>query len=160
MTISSRAARGLGLTLLAVAAAGLTACGGDSGSSSSASSDGGGYGYGSKSTPKTTAPASAPAAGGGATVALAADERSGLAFDKKTATAKAGKVMLTLTNPAGNSAPGGIAIEGQGVDKDGEQASPGSTSTISVSLKAGKYTFYCPVGGHRAAGMEGTLTVS
>jgi uncharacterized cupredoxin-like copper-binding protein len=159
MTTSSRAARGLGLTILAVAAAGLTACGGDSGSSSS-SSGGGGYGYGSNPKPKTTAPAAAPAAGGGAKVALAADESSGLAFDKKTAAAKAGKVTLTLTNPDGNSAPHAIAIEGQGVDEDGQTASPGSTSTLSVSLKPGKYTFYCPVGGHRAAGMEGTLTVS
>jgi uncharacterized cupredoxin-like copper-binding protein len=109
--------------------------------------------------PRTTAPAAAPT-GGGATVALAADESSGLSFDKKTATAKSGKVTLTLTNPAGNSAPHAIAIEGQGVDKDGQQADPGGTSTITVSLKPGKYTFYCPVAGHRAAGMEGTLTVS
>lgn len=155
MTTSSRTARGLGLTILAVAAAGLAACGGDSGSSSG--SAGGGYG-GGQAKPKTTAPASTSA--GGASVALAADESSGLAFDKKAATAKAGRVTLTLTNPSGNSAPHAIAIEGQGVDKDGQTASPGSTSSVSLDLKPGKYTFYCPVGGHRAAGMEGTLTVS
>jgi uncharacterized cupredoxin-like copper-binding protein len=28
-----------------------------------------------------------------------------------------------------------------------------------VNLKAGTYTFYCQVPGHRAAGMSGTLTV-
>jgi plastocyanin len=154
MTTASRTARGLGLTILAIAAAGLAACGGDSGSSASSGSAGGGYG--GKAPAKTTAAAST---GGGATVALAADETSGLAFDKQTATAKSGKVTLTLTNAPGNSAPHAIAIEGQGIDKDGQTASPGGASSVSVDLKPGTYTFYCPVGGHRAAGMEGTLTV-
>jgi uncharacterized cupredoxin-like copper-binding protein len=165
MTASSRASRGLGLTILAIAAAGLMACGGGSGSSSStsSSSSGGGYGgggYGSSTKAKTTAAAAAPAAAGGATVALAADESSGLTFDKNTATAKAGNVTLTLSNPAANSAPHAIAIEGDGVAKAGQTASPGGRSTMSLDLKPGKYTFYCPVDGHRAAGMEGTLTVS
>ena len=43
--------------------------------------------------------------------------------------------------------------------KDGKTVSPGGTSTDTLTLKPGKYTFYCPVPGHRAAGMVGTLTV-
>ena len=34
-----------------------------------------------------------------------------------------------------------------------------SKTSVTADLKAGTYTFYCPVGNHRAEGMEGTLTV-
>jgi plastocyanin len=36
----------------------------------------------------------------------------------------------------------------------------GGSKTLTLNLKAGTYTFYCSVPGHRQAGMEGTLTVS
>jgi plastocyanin len=35
----------------------------------------------------------------------------------------------------------------------------GGAQSKKIDLKAGKYTFYCSITGHRAAGMEGTLTV-
>jgi uncharacterized cupredoxin-like copper-binding protein len=35
----------------------------------------------------------------------------------------------------------------------------GGNKTLQVQLKAGNYTFYCPVPGHKQAGMVGTLTV-
>jgi plastocyanin len=38
-------------------------------------------------------------------------------------------------------------------------ANAGETVTETVNLSAGTYTFYCSIPGHRASGMEGTLTV-
>jgi plastocyanin len=95
-----------------------------------------------------------PAAG---TVRLSAAKNK-LAFNTKTLHAKHGKVTLRMANPS--SFPHAIAVEGHGVDKDGKKVGHGGTSTVSVTLKKGTYTFYCPVPGHRAAGMVGKLVVS
>jgi plastocyanin len=38
-------------------------------------------------------------------------------------------------------------------------AGAGETVTETVNVPAGTYTFYCSIPGHRAGGMEGTLTV-
>ena len=65
-----------------------------------------------------------------------------------------------MDNPSSSGVPHAIALEGNGVDQDGETADPGGTSTVTVTLKPGTYSFYCPVPGHEAAGMKGTLTVS
>jgi plastocyanin len=81
-----------------------------------------------------------------------------LAFNKKTLHAKRGTVTLVMSNPSGT--PHAIAIEGHGVDKDGKTVGKGKTSRVTVKLKKGTYTFYCPVDGHRAAGMKGKLIVS
>ncbi len=40
-----------------------------------------------------------------------------------------------------------------------EVSGDGSKDAQKIDLKPGKYTFYCDIIGHRAQGMEGTLTV-
>ena len=40
-----------------------------------------------------------------------------------------------------------------------EVSGDGSTDAKKIDLKPGKYVFYCDILGHRAQGMEGTLTV-
>ena len=114
----------------------------------------------SKSANSTPAPAPASSGGGGAgeKISLSADPGGALKFDESELSAKAGKVTIVMKNPS--SLPHAIAVEGQGVDKDGETAGQGATSTVTVDLKPGKYEFYCPVDGHKDAGMKGDLTVS
>jgi plastocyanin len=148
-------------SLAAIAAAGALIAGCGSGDSSSSGSSGGGGGYGSQAPAKTTATtAAAPAASSGARLALKAVESNGLSFDPKALQAKAGTVTITMDNPSGDSQPHAVSVEGPGgVAASGQIAQPGSTSKVTLKLKPGKYTFFCPVGNHRAAGMQGTLTV-
>ena len=97
------------------------------------------------------------ASGSGEKLTLAADAGA-LKFDRSELTAKPGKVTITMDNPS--DIPHAVSIEGNGVDVDGKTVGNGETSTASTDLKPGTYTFYCPVPGHEAAGMKGTLTVN
>jgi uncharacterized cupredoxin-like copper-binding protein len=131
----------------------LGACGSSKYSSSSSSSK-----------PATTATAAATTttapAGAASTVKLSADPSGALKFNTAKLTAKAGTVTLAMMNPSGSGVPHAIAVEGNGVDQDGKTVQPGGTSTDTLKLKPGTYTFYCPVPGHKAAGMTGTLVVT
>ncbi|HMJ32924.1 MAG TPA: plastocyanin/azurin family copper-binding protein [Baekduia sp.] len=93
------------------------------------------------------------------TVKLSADGQGKLKFNKTKLTTTHGKVTLVMTNPSGSGKPHGVAVEGHGVDKDGKTVSPGGASRVTATLKKGTYEFYCPVDGHKAAGMEGKLVV-
>ena len=91
------------------------------------------------------------------TLKLKADPNGALKFNKTKLSAKAGKVTLVMKNPGSSGQDHGIAVKGQGLDKDGMIVHPGKTSTITVTLKAGRYSFYCPVLGHRGGGMKGHI---
>ena len=100
----------------------------------------------------------AAAIGGSAAGALAirADPQA-LAFDTDELEAEAGSVTIEMENPS--AVPHNIAIEGDGVEEEGEVVEQGGVSRVSAELEPGEYTFYCSVPGHREAGMEGTLVV-
>lgn len=81
-------------------------------------------------------------------------------FTKTSLTAKAGKVTISFTNMS--PLMHNMTIQ-QGTNGPVVGATPtfqGGTKTLSLTLKPGTYTFYCSVPGHRAAGMQGTLTVT
>jgi plastocyanin len=145
-------AAGLLIASLALIVAGC----GSSSSSSTASTTPSSSTAAAAPSSSTTSSSPAPAASG-ETVHLSAVPGK-LAFNTKKLTAKAGTVTLSMANPS--SFGHGIAVEGNGVDKSGQVVQHGGTSTVTVKLKPGTYTFYCPVPGHRQAGMVGTLTVT
>ena len=113
----------------------------------------------STSTSTTPTTTSTTSTAGASTVALSADPGGAVAFMKNTATAKSGKVTFVMTNPKSSGLQHGIAVQGNGIDKDGPIVAAGNTSTLTVTLKKGKYTFYCPFDSHKNMGMKGTLTV-
>ena len=91
------------------------------------------------------------------TLKLSADPGGALKFDKSTLTAKAGKVTIDLDNPS--SLPHAVEIEGNGIEESSSTIGMGETTKVTATVKAGEYEYYYPVDGHKAAGMEGTLTV-
>ena len=135
--------------LVALAALGVAACGGDSGSSSTAA----------ETTSSTTASSSTTTGGGGgATVKFEADPSGALAFTQTDVSAPAGNDTIEFDNPSqlGHD----VVIE----DSNGNEVTrtdviTGTTTTTTADLQPGNYTFFCSVDGHRDAGMEGTLTV-
>lgn len=84
---------------------------------------------------------------------------SALKFNTKSLHATHGRVTIRMTNTS-STFKHGIAVEGHGVDKDGKIVTKNHVSTVTATLKKGRYEFYCPVKGHKAAGMKGTLLVS
>jgi plastocyanin len=131
--------------VLAAFALALAACGGGNneaattGSGGGATTSGGGGG------------------GGGSTVQISADPNGALKFEQTSVQATAGSVTIQFTNDS--SLAHDVKIEGNGVNGEGTDQVTGGSTSATVDLQPGTYTFYCSVDGHRAAGMEGTLVV-
>src|SRR5919198_843950 len=124
------------LVLLAALALVLAACGGGNGESATTSAGGG---------------------GGGSTVKISADPSGALKFEETSVEATAGKVTIDFTNDSSISHD--VKIEGNGVEGEGTDQVTGGSTSATLDLQPGTYTFYCSVDGHRAAGMEGQLVV-
>ena len=100
------------------------------------------------------APAVQPTAHAAATtITISAAANGDTRFSRTKLSAPAGVVVLRMKNPSGSDHA--IAIG----SREGREVGRGGVSRISLKLKSGKYTYYCPVGDHRAAGMRGRLTV-
>ena len=112
----------------------FAACGGDSGSSEAG-------GYQQPSGPSVQ------------TLDIAAGN---FYFKPDKIAAKAGVTTIKLTDDGGIHT---LVFDGAFDGFQLEVTGGGDTSTGKVDLQPGKYIFYCNITGHRAQGMEGTITV-
>ncbi len=134
------------LAVIALAALGLAACGGDD------DDDDG------EDTAAVTTQATTGGAAGGSTVDISSPSGSDLAFDQSEVTAQAGPVTINYDNP--QSLSHDVVVEdSSGEVLGGTDLVSGGTTSATVELQAGTYTFFCDVPGHREAGMEGMLSV-
>lgn len=80
------------------------------------------------------------------------------AFQPSTARTASGSVTFNLRNEG--QFPHNIQFDGQDAPIFADNLTSGQSSTATVTLAPGTYTYYCPVDGHRDRGMVGTLTVA
>ena len=111
-------------------------------------------GGGGASTPEATEETSG---GGGEALTLTADPGGAISWEPGELSAPAGSVTIKLVTES--DVPHAVEVEGNGVEEESETITGGETE-LTVDLEPGEYTYYCPVGDHRAQGMEGTLTVN
>jgi plastocyanin len=121
----------LALSVLALVAVGLVACGGGGGS------------------------------GGTSTVKVTADPSGKPKFNPTSLTADAGKVTIQLSNPTSTPQDVAVkdsAGKVYGITNGGKYVTNG-TASVTVDLDSGSYIYYSTHPGDEAAGMQGTLTV-
>jgi plastocyanin len=140
--MSARSMSSTGAALAAFAVAGLLAagCGGGGGGSSNNSSK--------------TVTVTAPAGGGTATVTIEAHD---VFFNVTKINAPAGKLDIHYVEKGSQQHT--LVIDG--VKGFKLEVGPSSSSDDgTVTLAPGSYTYYCTIPGHRAQGMQGTITVA
>ncbi len=110
-----------------------------------------GGGNGSEAAQEPAAAGAEPAK----TIRIAATD---FAFEPRTVALSApGTYTFVVANSG--KADHALAIEGPGVEEETRTIKPGGEAELTVEItEAGDYEVYCPVGGHRDLGMEGTLT--
>jgi len=112
----------------------------------------------STQTSATPAAPSTPAAPTAKTSLSLAASANAIAYNTKQLSSKAGTVTITFNNPS--PLEHNVTIAQGSTVLGATPTFSSATKTLTLNLKPGTYTFYCSVPGHRAAGMEGTLTVS
>jgi uncharacterized cupredoxin-like copper-binding protein len=115
----------------------------------------GGYGGGSSSKSQGSA------AGGAALQTIQISEKE-FSFNPSTITVpKPGTYAFKVTNDGTITHAFTVEASGGGSDEvESGSIEPGSSKTVKFTFEAGKrYEMYCPVDGHKAQGMAGTISV-
>ena len=105
-------------------------------------------------TPTTTTSAAPPAAAGAASLTIGETEYK---LTPSQGNAKAGSVTITAKNSG--AIVHALEVQGAGVTQKTGNIQAGSSATLKVNLKPGTYQMFCPIDGHKALGMKGTIVV-
>ncbi|SDX83807.1 Uncharacterized copper-binding protein, cupredoxin-like subfamily [Modestobacter sp. DSM 44400] len=139
----TRLAAGLSAGVLALT---LSACGSDPATDAGSSTAG--------DTSPATSSSSSDATGTTVTA-----EEADFSITLSESTLPAGTYTFEVTNTG--DATHSLTIEGPGgIDMTSDTVQGGESTTMTVTLQPGEYEVYCPIGNHRAMGMDTTLTVS
>jgi plastocyanin len=114
----------------------------------------GGYG-GSKKSSSTAAPASS---GGMVLKTVTVHEKEYKLMPDTISLAKPGTYVFKGVNDG--TTTHSLAVQGNGVNARGSDVTAGQSGSLKVTLpKNGTYQIFCPIDGHKALGMQGTITV-
>lgn len=84
----------------------------------------------------------------------------GTELTKGNGDAKLGTGNVTFDIKNDGSVAHELEIQGQGIDQKSGSIDPGKSAKMTVNLKAGQYEIWCPIPGHKEAGMDGHGTSS
>lgn len=118
-------------------------------------------------------PSGSAAGGSAAPESAAPTSEAAPAVEARAVTATEGEMYIELSESAFSPGEYTIEVVNEGnathdlvVERDGADVAasdtigPGQSTTLTVTLEAGEYVFYCSVGNHRAMGMTTTVTVA
>jgi uncharacterized cupredoxin-like copper-binding protein len=95
--------------------------------------------------------------GGSSPAALAISESEFKLTPASAKVAKAGPVTIQVKNAGGTAHA--LALKTSTGVVTTPTLAPGKSASLKADLKAGTYTMYCPIDGHRGKGMEGKVVV-
>ena len=136
----------IAVALVSSGALAVAGCGGSSKKSASSPA--------STPAPAPTTTSAAPPAAGAASLTIGETEYK---LTPSQGNAKAGSVTITAKNSG--AIVHALAVQGNGVTKTTGNIQAGSSATLKVNLKPGTYQMFCPIDGHKALGMKGTIVV-
>ena len=102
--------------------------------------------------------AASAALAGTANVVKVSASPSGLRYTQKVVHAHAGRIKIVFINPS--ALQHNVNVEKGETELGKSKTITKNTTSFFVTLRAGKYNFYCSVPGHEDAGMHGTLLVT